>query len=252
MPALIIPPPEKNIQPSELDTINICPELLKERQLSVESNTELPIKTTEIDALLIEKPGTTIDTLPKKDATTTSTIDPITGNSTKLETTNNLKTDSSTFTAEAKNGTVSDITNSVTTPAEIKPNSSATETKVATVSEDSTNTKNLIEAKTDSPTVETKNATATASEIPDSNATTADTTPEKCKCTEVAETKNTTVSEIPTSTTKPAEVKADSPATETKNTTKPAEVKADSSATDTKNTTVSDSFRNSHFHDKAC
>ncbi|WP_293366580.1 S8 family serine peptidase [Microcoleus sp. CAWBG50] len=236
--------PEKNIQPSELDTIDICPELLKKRQLSVENNTDLLIKTTEIDALLIEKPGTTIDPLPKKDSTTTSPIDPITGNSTKSETTNNTKIESSTFTAEAKNVTVADITNSVTTLAEVKPNSSATETKVATVSEDSTNTKNLSDAKTDSATVETKNATV--SEIPDSNATTADTTPEKCKCTEAAETKNTTVSEIPTSMTKPAEAKPDSSATDTKNTTvseiptsttKPAETKADSPATDTKNTT---------------
>ncbi|TAF35612.1 MAG: hypothetical protein EAZ69_12825 [Oscillatoriales cyanobacterium] len=241
------PPPDKNIQPSELDTIDICPELSNKSQLSVEINTDSPIKTTEIDALLIENPETTIHPIPKKDSTTTSPIDPITGNSTKSETTNNIKNDSGTLTAEAKHGTVADITNSVITPAETKPNSSATETKTATVSEDSTNTKNLNEAKTDSPPVETKNATV--SEITDSNSTTADTTPEKCKCTETVETKNTTVSEIPTSTTKPVEVKADSPTTETKNptvseiptsTTKPVEVKADSPATDTKNQTVSE------------
>ena len=141
------PPPTKNIQPSELDTSNISPELLNKSQLSVDSSTYSQIKITEIDALLIEKPGTTIDNLPKKDPTTTSQIDPITGSSTKYETTNNIKIDSSTFTEETKKGNVSDITNSVTTPAEVKPNSSATETKNTTVSE-----------------------------IPDSNATTADTT----------------------------------------------------------------------------
>ena len=83
--------PKKNIQPSELDTIDICPELSNKSQLSVDSSTELPRKTTEIDALLIEKPRITIDILPKKDSTTTSAIDPITGNNTKSETTNNIQ-----------------------------------------------------------------------------------------------------------------------------------------------------------------